>query len=137
MGNLQQFQKSIERELQAKNMKVKEIPKLAEGEKIHIDLGGGKKSKIVNQGGKKNESSSKSTPVLLKKPPKFTAEERDIRLSMGDMDLDANHESQHSSSESEGAVARSVVSDFSGFSDSDNNDDDWNDFQQADGPSET
>lgn len=134
VGNLQQFQKSIERELQAKNMKVKEIPKLAEGEKIHIDLGGScKKSKIVTQGGKKNESSSKSTPVLLKKPPKFTAEERDIRLSMGDMDLDANHESQHSSSESEGAVARSVVSDFSGFSDSD----DWNDFQQADGPSKT
>ena len=110
-------------------MKVKEIPKLAEGEKIHIDLGGGKKSKIVNQGGKKNQATS--TPVLLKKPPKFTAEERNIRLSMGDMDLDADHES-HSSSESEGAVARSVVSDFSGFSDSDNNDDDWNDFQQAD-----
>ena len=34
VGNLQQFQKSIERELQAKNMKVKEIPKLAKGEKI-------------------------------------------------------------------------------------------------------
>lgn len=128
MGNLQQFQKSIERELQAKNMKVKEIPKLAEGEKIHIDLGGSKKkSSIVPKADKKSGGSS--TPILLKKPPKFEIEESNIHLSMGEMALDADNASL--SSESEGAVARSVVTDFTGFSDGSDDDDDWNDFQEA------
>jgi hypothetical protein len=136
LGNLQQFQKSIERELQAKNMKVKEIPKLGAGEKIHVNLNDSqKKSTIVAKGdGEKKWSSG--APILLKKPPKFTAEERNIHLSMGDIDLEADHE-DHSSSESEGAVARSVVSDFAGgFDDSDdsNGDDDWNDFQEANQP---
>ncbi|KAG7348954.1 DUF1681 domain containing protein [Nitzschia inconspicua] len=38
LGNLQQFQKSIQRELQAKTMKVTEIPTLKQGDKIHINL---------------------------------------------------------------------------------------------------
>jgi hypothetical protein len=134
VGNLQQFQKSIERELQAKNIKVKEIKKLGEGEKIHIDLGGRKKkSSIVAKGDANNGDRSGSTP-LLKKPPTFVLEERDLRVSMGSMNLNAGNDGHSSSEESEGAVARSVVSDFGGFSSSDSNDDihDWNDFQEAD-----
>lgn len=129
LGNLQQFQKSIEREIQAKNMKVKEIPKLGEGEKIHVNLTGSqRKSTIVAKGD--GEKKSGGAPILLKKPPTFTAKERDIRVSMGDMDLEAVHDDQ-SSSESEGAVARSVVSDFASEFDDSDGDDDWNDFQEA------
>lgn len=66
-GNLHQFQKSIERELQAKNMKVAEVPKLQEGEKIHINLGTSKRKSTKS----KVEQKSNGGLFLLKKPPKF------------------------------------------------------------------
>lgn len=74
LGNLQQFQKSIQREIQAKQkLKVTEIPTLKQGDKMHITLPGGKMSL-----GRKKHSSTTTTnsgggggsgPILLKKPP--------------------------------------------------------------------
>ena len=72
LGNLQQFKQSIDRELEAKDLasKTKAIPTLAEGEKLHIRIPGGRegrspKSKSSNKG----SSSFSGTPILLKKPP--------------------------------------------------------------------
>jgi hypothetical protein len=136
LGNLQQFRRSIEREIQAKNMKVAEIPKLGVGEKIHISFSNQQKSTIVkDDDGDNNSSSSNKKPsggvplLLKKKPPKFTPEDRALRLSMGECDIDAEHVVQ-SSSDSEGAVARSA----DGFSTTTDDDDDWNDFQEAAAP---
>jgi hypothetical protein len=146
LGNLQQFQKSIEREMRSKNMKVAEIPQLGEGDRIHISFGGKKtksKSMIVKDedgsGEEKRRSSAKSSPtILLKKPPKFTAEDRDIRLSMGDIDLDLEHEMDHKdddSEDSEQAIGggKSVDTDDLSANDLDNDtdDDDWGGFQEA------
>jgi Protein of unknown function (DUF1681) len=79
LGNLQQFQKSIQREQQAKTMKVAEIPKLADGEKIHISLFGSSSPHTNNNNHKTTDIPKKKTKsgtgtggpiVLLKKPPK-------------------------------------------------------------------
>lgn len=69
LGNLQQFRQSIDRELEAKDLasKTKAIPTLAEGEKIHISLPGGKGGKSTTVKSPKPKGSG--TPVLLKKPP--------------------------------------------------------------------
>ena len=134
LGNLQQFQKSIERELQAKHMKVAEIPKLAKGEKIHISFGGNnhdgkkkEKSVIVKDDGSKKAPGGAVPLLLKKKPPKFTPEERNVRLSMGDCDIAAEHE-EHSSSESDVAQAESVDDSLGNSTD---DDDDWGDFKEA------
>jgi len=141
LGNLQQFQKSIEREQKAKNMKVAEIPKLAAGDKIHISFGTSKKkSTIVHNNNTNNKptssssSSPKAIPLLLKKkPPKFTQEgERNIRLSMGELVLDKDlKEKTPSSADSEGAVALDESTCLDNGSDDDDDDDDWGGFQEA------
>ena len=132
LGNLQQFQKSIEREMQAKNMKVAEIPKLGAGEKIHINFGNKEKSTIVKDAIEK-PSGGGGGLLLLKKPPKFTPEEREVRLSMGECDIAAEHET-NSSTDSEGAVARSLGGLSIGDLDNDDDDDDWGGFQEATAP---
>jgi hypothetical protein len=71
LGNLQQFQKSIERELQAKHMKVVQVKTLAEGEKMHIKIPGAAaaSSKKSPTRKKKPTEGSGGGPLLLKKPP--------------------------------------------------------------------
>jgi hypothetical protein len=152
LGNLQQFQKSIQREQQAKSMKVAEIPKLAQGEKMHISFG-----KIGSSGDgleKKTRSSATSGsgggvgPILLKKPPKVEVtpsgtinkvvdgEEEQVRLNLENVNLQEDHRSVASSA-SDGAHAAN-----DGDLDDDDDDDDdvvaagddeeeWDDFQQA------
>ena len=79
LGNLQQFTKSIERERQAKNMKVQSIPTLQEGQKIHIEIKGMKKKDNRNThqkkiAGKTTDGGSSGGPfLLLKKPPKSSS----------------------------------------------------------------
>lgn len=70
LGNLQQFRQSIDRELEAKDLasKTKAIPTLAEGEKIHISLPGGK-GKTMKSPRTTSLKGSGGTPILLKKPP--------------------------------------------------------------------
>mmetsp|Transcript_27010 Transcript_27010/g.65552 ORF Transcript_27010/g.65552 Transcript_27010/m.65552 type:complete len:252 (-) Transcript_27010:310-1065(-) len=123
LGNLQQFQKSIERELQAKSMKMKEIPRLGEGEKIHINLGTSrrKSAKAI-----KVEKKSSDGPFLLKKPPKFASTEGDISSGISDMDLAAKKDS-FVVSEPESTVVETTVSSEM----DDEFGDDWNDFQEA------
>jgi hypothetical protein len=155
LGTLQEFQNSIRRELQAKaqtqnGKQGAEIPKLQQGEKIHITFGGGKnktkKSTTMVQdnkdggGGEDTKPSSNSTTTsttgplvqLLKKPPRFTPEEgKNIRLSTREMNLEADHPGAASAStpDSEQAQAKPLSSDDNNENDDD--DDDWNDFQQA------
>jgi hypothetical protein len=84
MGNLQQFQRSIQREIDAKNMKVTEIPPLQPGHKMHISLPPSIVAKRQQQqqqadagATKKDRPSSNTTTsrsaagghFLLKKPP--------------------------------------------------------------------
>jgi adaptin ear-binding coat-associated protein 1/2 len=81
LGNLQQFQHSIEREIHAKHLKVREIPTLQEGEQMHIHLPGGmgktpsRKNTVTNTKTTSSSSSSLSSNMggggafLLKKPP--------------------------------------------------------------------
>lgn len=71
LGNLQQFTRSIEREREAKNMKVASIPTLEKGEKIHIEIKG-MKHRHSHDKTSMSSSPSKSAgggPFLLKKPP--------------------------------------------------------------------
>ena len=125
LGNLQQFGKSIERELQAKSMKVKEIPKLGEGEKIHINLVTGKRKSTKAS---KDDKKSAGAPILLKKPPKFDsnkddADSRESKMNIGTRENDANP----------GLVPGNAVvqeSPVPGELDDDFGDD-WNDFQEA------
>jgi hypothetical protein len=148
---LQEFQNSIRRELQAKaqsrnGKQGAEIPKLQRGEKIHITFGGGKnkkkKSTMMVQdnkdggGGEDTAATTTSTtgPLvqLLKKPPRFTPEEgKNIRLSMVELKVEADHPGAASAStpDSEQAQAKPLCSDDNNENDDD--DDDWNDFQQA------
>ncbi|KAG7374863.1 DUF1681 domain containing protein [Nitzschia inconspicua] len=81
LGNLQQFQKSIQRELQAKTMKVTEIPTLKQGDKIHINLptkGNNNATTTATSSHKPPRKKAATTttttitgggPLLLKKPP--------------------------------------------------------------------
>ncbi|CAJ1955131.1 unnamed protein product [Cylindrotheca closterium] len=128
LGNLQQFQKSIERELQAKSMKVKEIPKLGEGEKIHVNLGTSKR-KSANASSKKKNSGG---PFLLKKPPKFASAEEDMISNVSDMDLAAKKGS-FAGPEPESIAAQTTPLSISGGADDEFDElgDDWNDFQEA------
>jgi len=122
LGNLQQFQRSIERELRAKSMKVKEIPKLGEGEKIHINLGTSKRKSTKASNVDKKTSCG---PLLLKKPPKAAATEGNIS-SISDMDLAAKKDvlevPEPESAMEQAAVSSEADDDFG---------DDWNDFQEA------
>ena len=131
LGNLQQFRKSIQRELLAKNMKVAEIPKLAEGEKIHVNIGGGssKKKKLTA----KKEGGGSAKPILLKKPPKAsTAEERNIRLSMGGISIGDDHKSVDSDDSDVAHADTSLDRDNINTIEGDEDDfDDWDDFQSA------
>lgn len=124
LGNLQQFQKSIERELQAKTMKVMEIPKLGEGEKIHIKLGTSKRRSTKTSDGNKKISGG---PLLLKKPPKFDSRGNDTGANTTDMDSRAKENTGDATLDSQNGVVQASVpsevdSDFG---------DDWNDFQEA------
>jgi len=69
LGNLQQFKQSIDRELEAKDLasKTKAIPTLAEGEKLHIRIPGGREGRSPKT--KSSKGSFSGTPILLKKPP--------------------------------------------------------------------
>lgn len=143
LGNLQQFQKSIQREQQAKSMKVTEIPKLAEGEKIHISFG-----KVGGGGGDSSEKKSRSGgggsaagPMLLKKPPKvevtpsctintFVVGEEQVELNMENINLQDDHKSV-ASTDSEGAHAANDDGDLGDNDDDDDDEEEWDDFQQA------
>eukprot|EP00934_Nitzschia_sp_Nitz4_P001809 Nitzschia sp. Nitz4//scaffold18_size181773//130407//131288//NITZ4_001932-RA/size181773-snap-gene-0.278-mRNA-1//-1//CDS//3329540062//1809//frame0 len=131
LGNLQQFQKSIQMEIQAKNMKVTEIPTLAAGEKMHISIGSKTKSKIVKDDATKKSSGG---PILLKKPPKpgnvasTTPDEESpssLHLSMNELSIAADHHSVASEASDE---AHAIGGDGG---ENDLDDDDWDDFQQA------
>ncbi|KAL3942218.1 MAG: hypothetical protein SGBAC_003565 [Bacillariaceae sp.] len=123
LGNLQQFQRSIERELQAKNMKVKEIPKLGEGEKIHIKLGTSKRKSTKASNVNKKTSGG---PFLLKKPPKAVGAPEGKMNSIPDMDMAAKKDvlevSKPESTMEQAAVSNEADDDFG---------DDWNDFQEG------
>jgi hypothetical protein len=69
---------------------------------------------------------------MLKKPPKFlTPEERDIHLSMGEMNLEEDHDKNAAKdSDSEGAVGGKSAGE-SLDDDDDDDDDDFGDFQEA------
>jgi hypothetical protein len=77
LGNLQQFQKSIEREIQASKMKVTAIPTLKEGDKMHIHLpikhAAGDSQQQTHAHKKRTTTAAVATtgsgPLLLKKPP--------------------------------------------------------------------
>ena len=147
LGNLQQFQKSIARELQAKNLKVAEIPKLAAGEKIHIQFGksGGTKPRKSTS----KASSSSGTPLLLKKPPKATSEEPttvQVRMetqtgATGEDDDDDNDEKDQDIHKVLSADHKSVASEDSNVAQAnksiaaldfgDDDADEWDDFQSA------
>lgn len=119
LGNLQQFQKSIQREQQAKHMKVAEIPKLAAGEKIHISFGnkqpGGKKKQHKPSGG------GGGGPILLKKPPKVDRSDQGTINATDTVTEDLKKvDLKDTSSESATAPTGNVAEE-----------DEWGDFEQA------
>lgn len=129
LGNLQQFQKSILREQQAKNMKLAEIPKLADGEKIHISFGGSTKSKN-NSTEKKKTSAGSGGPFLLKKPPKVdpassvTAQATaELTNNLGQVQL-----ADPSIVPATTTISTAETTTTEGHID---DDDDWGDFEQA------
>ncbi len=144
ISNLQQFQRSIQREQQSKNMKVTEIPKLAEGETIHISFGKNSSGNGSNSTEKKTKSTPKSAtgssgsgPMLLKKPPKVEttpsgtlnmSEPENLHLSMGNINLQEDHKSIASSASDCAHATDNVNNDPN---DDDDDDDEWDDFQQA------
>jgi hypothetical protein len=151
LGNLQQFQKSIQREELAKTMKIAEIPKLAAGETMHISFGKDKGSSGSEKKRKSNKSSGGGV-FLLKKPPKSGGEttnsteeetpatavaastttisppDKDaLHLSMGNINLQDDHKSVASS---DSDVAHGGGEDIAGDGD-DDDEDEWDDFQEA------
>jgi hypothetical protein len=117
VGNLQQFQKSIQREQQAKNMKVAEIPKLAEGEKIHISFG----SKKATDADKKKPRPSGGGPILLKKPPKLET----TTVGMENATAEITQGVEQVTLEDKGTDPNTPAGD------GDDEDDGWGDFEQA------
>lgn len=130
LGNLQQFQKSIQREMEAKHMKVAEIPTLKEGDKMHINLPGG------GTGRRKKASTPSSAggggPFLLKKPPKVAGASSptpatavpqvivnlsEMEAAPEPMDVEdfgevAGDAAASQTEDSECAVAKSIIHDF-------------------------
>lgn len=118
VGNLQQFQKSIQREQQSKNMKVAEIPKLAEGEKIHISFGS---RKPTDGDKKKPRPSGGGGPVLLKKPPKVET----TTVGMENATAEITQAVEMVKLEDKGTDPTTPSGD------DDDEDDGWGDFEQA------
>jgi adaptin ear-binding coat-associated protein 1/2 len=131
LGNLQQFQKSIQRELEAKHMKVAEIPTLKEGDKMHINLPGAAGSRPRKKATTPTGSGSGGGPFLLKKPPPAAgtsssptpANPPKVVVNLSEMETppepmevegDAANEADAGASQedSEGAVAKSIIYDF-------------------------
>lgn len=68
--SLQHYEKSMQRENDAKTLASNfSIPKLKEGEKIHANISGGKKSASKEKNKESPGKPSGSVPLLLKKPP--------------------------------------------------------------------
>ncbi len=108
-------------------MKVAEIPKLAEGEKMHISFGNSsKKAATNNSPGKKPKSISGGGPILLKKPPKV-AETSTAEGSTNAMTEVTNGLEKVQLVEEPSTV--DVVSKVGG--DNDDDDEAWGDFEQA------
>ena len=143
LGNLQQFQKSIAREIQAKNLKVAEIPKLAAGEKIHIQFGksGGTKPRKSTS---KASSGGGATPFLLKKPPKAASEEpTTVQVSMApkegsgggddgqDQEIDKVLSADHKSVASEDCDVAQANESIAALDFGEDDEDEWDDFQSA------
>ena len=131
VGNLQQFQKSIQREQQAKTMKVAEIPKLAEGEKMHISFGNNSKKKPAsnNTALKKPKSTNGGSEslLLLKKPPKVveTTTAEVFTNTMSEMTTGVGKVQLGKEPSTADAVSKS------GGDEDDDNDEGWGDFEQA------
>jgi Protein of unknown function (DUF1681) len=133
VGNLQQFQKSIQREQQAKTMKVAEIPKLAEGEKMHISFGNNSTSKkkpaSTNTALKKPKSTNggSGSPLLLKKPPKVveTTTAEVFTNTMTEMTTGVKEVQLVEEPSTADAVSKG------GGDEDDDNDEGWGDFEQA------
>jgi Protein of unknown function (DUF1681) len=113
---LQYYERSIQREREANNNDSNKqslsgsfsIPKMAEGEKIHVSKSG--KTTTIKKGSKDGSTRS-AVPLLMKKPPppsspeptpkgvvpnsKTTVEK--IAINMGNINLDDDHEEDESS----------------------------------------
>ena len=131
LGNLQQFQKSIQREEQAKTMKVAEIPKLAEGEKMHISFGNSssKKPTTNNAPEKKSKSISGGSgggPILLKKPPKVVETASSVGSTNAMTEVTSGLEKVKLVEEPSTADVESKAG-----GNSDDDDEAWGDFEQA------
>lgn len=101
-------------------MKVKEIPKLGEGEKIRINLGS---SKRKSPKAAKGEKKSSGGPFLLKKPPTFASNAADVTSGKPGIILEGmTGESASVEPNSTMPPAGETDDDFG---------DDWNDFQEA------
>jgi len=158
LGNLQQFQRSIQREQQAKDLQVAEIPKLAEGEKIHINFGNSAKNSSSSSSEKKTRAatnksvttgtggSSSGSPFLLKKPPKaettaagtvntntedVAAAAGNLQVQMGNINPQEDHKSVDSTDSENAHAAASVDDDLDAAGLGDDLDEEWDDFQQA------
>jgi hypothetical protein len=143
LGALQQFSRSIQRELKAASSvanAAQHIPKLlGEGETMHIQFG-----KSSNPTKKAKSAAATTTtpktgqPMLLKKPPSAATtttvkEEEKTRVSMGGLTIDDDKTKiklpKDSEDQLEAAVADSIVDGDGAALDDD--DEDWNDFQGA------
>ncbi|CAB9506419.1 ear-binding coat-associated protein 2 [Seminavis robusta] len=127
--SLQFFVKSIKRREEAEQAKqhfAKEYDNnqnlsLQEGQKIHINLGSGKKSTISKKDSSSQESPKKAGgPFLLKKPPPAPKLNPDVSISFGDIDLNADSKTGEESTTAALGEASSA-----------DDDDIWQDFEEA------
>lgn len=127
--SLQYYMRSIQREEEGQEAihsqydGLGEKLKLGEGEKIHINLGKSKKSTISKTPDKK-KSSGGGGPFLLKKPPPAPSAEaeKDVAISFGDIDLNADKAKKEAEESSTAALGEASSAD---------DDDIWDDFQDG------
>lgn len=112
--SIQHYERSIKRELEGgAKFDSFSVPKMNDGEKIHVNRGG--KSTISKQESASKAKGSGAVPLLKKKPPSSPdTEEKEkvnpktidkVAISMGDIDLDAGHlDNSDSDGSSGGAV---------------------------------
>ena len=103
---------------------------LQEGEKIHINLGskGGAKS-TISKAKPKSDGATPKKPMLLKKPPPAASPgmNKDVSISFGDMHIGDDGSSKHEDASS------AAVGDLSRGDFDIEDDDEWGDFEDAEG----
>lgn len=129
--SLQYYKKSILRETEGESAihtqydGLEEKLKLGEGEKIHINMGG--KKSTINKTPDKKKSSGGGGLLLLKKPPAAPKLEKDISISFGDIDINADANNKKAAEESSTAA----LGEASTSPDDADEEDIWQDFEDA------